>query len=408
MPLSLPVWSARPGNLPTTKAGGRVQFQFTPEQDAFRDEVRAFLAETLTEDFWDYHAANELPGWSPRFSREAAARGLLGIAWPTEYGGLGKDVVEQTIYMEEMAYAGAPQEHHRRAVQQVGPSIMLAGTEAQKQRYLPGIAAATISFAMGLSEPNAGSDLANVETTAIRDGDEFVVNGRKRFTSGAHFSDFLWTVARTDPGAPKHRGISMMVVPLNAPGVEVRPLIDLQNRHHFNEVFLEDVRVPLDHLVGEENRGWYINAQTMDLERSGGAHIGALRRHLDQCLAAARRLQTHGNAAARPARWELAECSIRVELARLLAYRVAWLRGLGHMPNYEVSIVKLLATETHQRLANVMLNVYGLAGLDARGEAEADTWGTAYLDMVSKTIGQGSSEIQRNVIATRGLGLPRG
>lgn len=268
-----------------------MQFEFTLEQEAFRGEVRAFLADTLTDAFWDYHVANELPGWSPRFSREAADRGLLGIAWPTEYGGLGKDVVEQTIYMEEMAYAGAPQEHHRRAVQQVGPSIMLAGTEGQKQRYLPGIAAASISFAMGLSEPHAGSDLANVETTALHDGDEFVINGRKRFTSGAHFSDYLWTVVRTDPEAPKHRGISMMVVPLNAPGVEVRPLIDLQGRHHFNEVFLEDVRVPLDNLVGEENRGWYINAQTMDLERSGGAHIGTLRRHLDECLAAARGLR---------------------------------------------------------------------------------------------------------------------
>lgn len=385
-----------------------MRFQFTPDQDAFRHEVRAFLAETLTPDFWAYHRAHELPGWSPQFSHAAAARGLLGIAWPTSYGGLGKDVVDQTIYMEEMAYAGAPQEQHRRAVQQVGPSIMLAGTEAQKQRYLPGIAAATLSFAMGLSEPNAGSDLANVETTALRDGDEFVVNGRKRFTSGAHFSDYLWTVARTDPEAPKHRGISMMVVPLNAPGVEVRPLIDLQGRHHFNEVFLEDVRVPLDHLVGEENRGWYINAQTMDLERSGGSHIGTLRRHLDECLAAARDRSASGARFARTAQVELAECAIRVELARLLAYRVAWLRERGQMPNYEVSIVKLLATETHQRLANLMVKSYGLAGLLAGGEVEAATWGTAYLDSISKTIGQGSSEIQRNVIATRGLGLPRG
>ena len=385
-----------------------MQFEFTAEQEAFRGEVRAFLSDTLTGAFWEHHAANELPGWSPRFSREAAGHGLLGIAWPVEYGGLGKDVVEQTIYMEEMAYAGAPQEHHRRAVQQVGPSIMLAGTEAQKQRYLPGIAAARISFAMGLSEPNAGSDLANVETTALRDGDEFVINGRKRFTSGAHFSDYLWTVVRTDPGAPKHRGISMMVVPLDAPGVEVRPLVDLQGRHHFNEVFLKDVRVPLDHLVGEENRGWYINAQTMDLERSGGAHIGTLRRHLDQCLAAARGLRASGAPARECARAELAECAIRVELARLLAYRVAWLRGVGQLPNYEVSIVKLLATETHQRLANIMVNIHGLSGMGLGAHVESETWSATYLDMASKTIGQGSSEIQRNVIATRGLGLPRG
>lgn len=384
-----------------------MHFHLTPAQEAFRDEVRGFLGESLTPAFWEYHRDRELPGWSPRFSHEAAARGLLGIAWPAEYGGLGKDVIEQTIYMEEMAYAGAPQEHHRRAIQQVGPSIMLAGTEAQKQRYLPGITSAAISFAMGLSEPNAGSDLANVETTAVHDGDVFVLNGHKRFTSGAHFSDYLWTVVRTNPDAPKHRGISMMVVPLHAPGVEVRPLIDLLGRHHFNEVLLRDVRVPLDHLVGEEDRGWYINAQTMDLERSGGAHIGTLRRHLDQCLAGARELRAEGQALGVAGRIALAECATRVEVTRLLAYRVAWLRECGEAPNYEVSIVKLLATETHQKLANLMANVHGLSSMVTGVGIDAETWGATYLDMASKTIGQGSSEIQRNVIATRGLGLPR-
>lgn len=383
-----------------------MQFRFTPEQQAFGDEVRTFLDRTLTEAFWAYHREHEMPGWSPRFSRAAAESGLLGIAWPREYGGQAKGVVEQTIYMEEMAYAGAPQEHHRRAVQQVGPSILLFGSEAQRRDYLGPISRAEISFAMGLSEPDAGSDLANVETRAIRDGDEYVLNGRKRFTSGAHYSDFLWTVARTDPDAPKHRGISMIVVPLHAPGVEVRPLIDLQGQHHFNEVFLTDVRVPADHRVGEENRGWYVNARTMDLERSGGAHIGSLRRQLDRCLRGARSADTSRGT---ESRLRLAECAMAVEIARLLAYRVAWLRSQDMSPNYEVSIVKTLASETRQRLANLMLGYSGVSGLLRNGtDPEVDSWGTEYVDAVSATIGQGSSEIQRNVIATRGLGLPRG
>ena len=221
-----------------------MQFTFTPEQDQFRARVKDFLKRTLTPEFWEYQRAHREPGWSPEFSKAAAEEGLLAISWPKEYGGGGQGPIEQTIYMEEMAYAGAPQEHHRRAIQQVGPSIMLFGSDEQKKKYLTGIAAGETSFAMGLSEPNAGSDLANVETTAVRDGDDYIVNGVKRYTSGAHYSEYLWCVARTDPDAPKHRGISMMVVPLKASGVEVRPLLDLQSAHHFNYIYLKDVRGP--------------------------------------------------------------------------------------------------------------------------------------------------------------------
>jgi alkylation response protein AidB-like acyl-CoA dehydrogenase len=394
-----------------------VDFRFTPEQDAFRAEVRGFLAETLTPQFWAFQRAQREPGWSPEFSRAAGARGWLGIAWPEEYGGQARSMIEQMIYMEEMAYAGAPQEHHRRAVQQVGPSIMLFGTEEQKRRFLPGIARGETSFAMGLSEPNAGSDLANVETLARLDGDDYVLTGCKRFTSGAHYSEYLWTVCRTDPEAPKHRGISMVVVPLHAPGVEVRPLLDLQGRHHFNEVFLADVRVPVENRVGEENRGWYVNATTMDFERSGIARIASLRRLLDRCLDAVRAAPGWKRAAPpyAAARLQLAEHAVAVEVSRLLSYRVAWLQSQGRVPNYEVSIQKVLATETAQRIRNFIVNFHGLAGLIAeRGADDGDElgsgagWGPGYLDSVRATIGQGASEIQRNVIATRGLGLPRG
>jgi len=391
-----------------------MDFRFTPQQEAFRVEVRAFLDETLTEAFWSHQRANRHPGWSPEFSRAAADRGWLGIAWPVEFGGQARGKIDQMIYMEEMAYAGAPQEHHRRAVQQVGPSLILHGSEAQKQRYLPGVASGEISFAMGLSEPNAGSDLANVETQALRDGDEWILNGEKVFTSGAHYSDYLWTVVRTDAEAPKHRGISMLVVPLHSPGVQIQPLIDLQDRHHFNRIFLEDVHVPAENLIGEENRGWYINATTMDFERSGIARIATLDQLFDRLVgslratpAAARQLPRY-----QAARRRLADLLLPVRASRYLAYRVVSMQNAGLLPNYEVSIVKLLASETSQALHNLGVNAHGLHGLLASTEVESARrgggWGPDYLAAIPDTIAQGSSEVQRNVIATRGLGLPRG
>ncbi len=387
-----------------------MDFRFTTEQDAFRAEVAGFLQQTLTPSFWEEHREKRLPGWSPEFSMAAAERGWLGIAWPEEYGGQAKGPVEQTIYMEEMALAGAPQEHHRRAVQQVGPSIMTFGSPEQKQTYLPGITSAKISFAMGLSEPNAGSDLAGVETTAIRDGDEYVLNGLKRYTSGAHYSDFLWCVARTDPEAPKHRGISMMVVPLDAAGVSVEPLYDLQGRHHFNHVRMEDVRIPAANLVGEENRGWYINAQTMDFERAGGAHIGGLRRSL---ALAVRYAQSQGTATVSAStRLRLADCAVAVQVARFLSYRVAWQRSRGESPNHEASMVKLTTARIRRDIADAMMAYAGMGGLrsafdDTEDLAATGLWGPEYLDSISAPVAQGTAEIQRNVIATRGLGLPR-
>ncbi len=383
-----------------------MRFNFTPEQDAFRTEVRTFLAETLTPEFWDFHRQHRLPGWSPEFSRATAERGWLATSWPAEFGGMGLGAIEQSIYMEEMAYAGAPQEHHRRAIQQVGPSIMLFGTPEQKADYLPKIATGEISFAMGLSEPNAGSDLANVETQAVRDGDDYVINGIKRYTSGAHYSDYLWCVARTDPNAPKHRGISMIAVPLKSLGVEVQPLLDLQGDHHFNYVYLKDVRVPINNRVGEENRGWYVNAQTMDYERSGGAHIGSSRRIVDQSVQWVRDNPQYRLTAGD--RGRLADIATMSEVAWLLGYRVAWMRTQGLFPNHEASIVKLLTANIRQAVPNLLLHIMGPAGLAVLDDAMDQGWGADYLDSASATVGQGTSEIQRNVIATRGLGLPRG
>ena len=393
-----------------------MNFEFSEEHERFRAEVRGFLNRTLTPEFWQRHEALGGGSSSPEFSRAAANEGWLAIAWPAEYGGRGLSYIEQMIYMEEMTLAGAPIEHHRRAVQQVGPSIMLFGSDEQKRHFLPRIASGEISFAMGLSEPNAGSDLASVTTSAVRSGDDWIVNGRKRFTSGAHFSDYLWTVTRTDPEAPKHRGISMLVVPLKAQGVRVQPLIDMQGRHHFNEVFLEDVRVPTANLIGEENRGWYVNAATMDFERSGISRFAFLRRTLDRALTEAAAMpairRSPGGFAAQ--RERLAAAAIRAEVGKNLAYRVTALQSAGAMPNYQVSIAKLTITETIQQVCNAGVNLNGMYGLLSQETQTGDEgsptleWGPLYLDAVRHTIGQGAAEIQRNVVANRGLGLPRG
>lgn len=390
-----------------------MEFELSSIQEAFRGEVREFLARTLTDAFWERHRAEGKGASSPEFSRAAGAAGMLAIAWPPEYGGRGKSYVEQMIYMQEMTLAGAPMEHHRRAVQQVGPAIMLFGSEAQKQEFLPRIASGEISFAMGLSEPNAGSDLASASTTAVREGDEWVINGRKRFTSGAHYSDFLWTVVRTDPDAPKHRGISIVIVPLDAPGVTIRPLLDLQGRHHFNEVFLDEVHVPAANVVGDVNRGWYVNAAAMDFERSGIARWAYLRKTLDRALGEARDPGTT-TTSSESSRSLLASAAIRAEVGKLLSHRVTALQSSGALPNYEVSVAKLTVTETIQEVANRAVNasgMYGLLAVDGRDGGEESTdldWGPLYLDAVRHTIGQGAAEIQRNIIATRGLGLPRG
>jgi alkylation response protein AidB-like acyl-CoA dehydrogenase len=388
-----------------------MRFAFSEEHERFRREVRAFLEETLTPEFWARHRAAGGGSSSPEFSQAAGARGWLAIAWPEAYGGRGLSFTEQMIYMEEMSYAGAPIEHHRRAIQQVGPSIILFGTDDQKAHFLPRIAAGQLSFAMGLSEPEAGSDLASVQTLAVREGDDWVLNGRKRFTSGAHYSDYLWAVTRTNPDAPKHRGISIFAVPLDAPGVRVVPLIDLQGRHHFNEVFLDNVHVPATNLIGEQDRGWYVNAATMDFERSGISRYAFLKRVLDRALAGARAAAADGTPS--PQRLRLADAAIRAEVGKLLSYRVTALQSAGKLPNYEVSVAKITVTETIQQVCNAALNMDSLHGLladtdtsDAEDSPGA-SWGGLYLDAIRHTIGQGAAEIQRNVIATRGLGLPR-
>jgi alkylation response protein AidB-like acyl-CoA dehydrogenase len=383
-----------------------MDFRFTPQQDAFRQELRAFLAEELPR----VRAEGELFGsWSQPFSKKLAARGWIGLAWPRAYGGQELGHIERTIFTEEMVAHEAPTAYHLVAERQMGPSIIRQGSEEQKRYFLPRIASADVSFAIGMSEPGAGSDLAAVQTRAVRDGDEYVVNGQKIWTSNAHLADWIWLVCRTDPEAPKHRGISILLVDMKTPGISVRPLLNMAGTHGFNEVFFEDVRVPRRNLVGEENRGWYVVAENLDYERSGIERITATAGLFRALVDYARAHRGARGGPADIARFELADRAIELEVGRLLAYRVAWLMSQDRVPNYEASMSKLYGSEWTQRVARTGLKLMTAHGMARTPEERAlrARIERAYLTTASATIAGGTSEIQRNIIATRGLGLPR-
>jgi len=381
-----------------------MDFRFTPEQERFREEIRAFLDRELPSIPPEEMAA----GFSRTFSKKLAARGWIGLAWPKEYGGHNLSALDRLIFTEELILRQAPTGYHFVAERQMGPSLIAYGSEEQKREHLPKIINADESWAIGMSEPNAGSDLANVQTRAVRDGDEYIVNGQKIWTSNAHLADLIWLVCRTDPDAPKHKGISVLIVDLHSPGVTVRPLVNMGNQHHFNEIFFEDVRVPAKNLVGEENRGWYITANNLDHERSGIERIVNSGMLFYDVLAYARRFR--GDPRAEALRVELAERYLELQVGRLLAYRVAWLQSQGRVPNYEASMSKVYGTEWTQRMCNTAMRMVATFGLvdspEARRLRERIEHG--YLNAASLTIAGGTSEIQRNIIATRGLGLPRG
>ncbi len=396
-----------------------MEFRFSPEEEAFRQEVREFLRREWREEAAGSGAEGPL-GYGggggleeiKRFQKKLAQRGWLTLAWPKEHGGMEASIMKQVIFNEEMAYHRAPQQLGV-GPDRVGPTIILYGTEEPKREHLPRIANADVIWCQGFSEPGAGSDLASLQTTAVADGDYFVVNGQKIWTSLAHVADWMILLARTDPDAPKHRGISYFLVDMKTPGITVRPLVDMTGRHAFNQVFFDNVRVPRKNLVGELNRGWYVAAATLDFERSGINRVVAGIRLYDELVEYARETQRDGRPlmAVPAVRHRLAELKIEFEVGRLLAYRVAWIQSQGRIPNQEASMSKLFGSELQQRLARAGIEMLGLGGQLRSGSKWAPMAGRIadyYLAAVSTTIAAGTSEVMRNIIAMRGLGLPRG
>jgi len=381
-----------------------VEFRFTDDQEQFRSQIRSFLDVELADRA---KRPDMSEGFSKSFSKKLAGRGWIGMAWPQEYGGKGLSPIERLIFTEEMVTRQAPTGYHFVAERQMGPSIIVNGTEDQRREHLPKIINAEESWAIGMSEPGAGSDLASVQTRAVRDGDEYVVNGQKIWTSSAHLADMIWLVTRTDPDAPKHRGISILIVDMKSPGISVRPLVNMGNQHNFNEVYFDNVRVPRRNLVGEENRGWYVTAGNLDFERSGIERIVTSGLLFAEVMTYAKTLK--GDPRFARLRTELAERYLELQTGRLLAYRVAWQLSKNQLPNYEASMSKVFGTEWTQRMTNTAMHMIATFGLADRPEAETLRARiiNGYLNAISLTIAGGTSEIQRNIIATRGLGLPR-
>ncbi|MCA9843443.1 MAG: acyl-CoA dehydrogenase family protein [Dehalococcoidia bacterium] len=391
-----------------------MEFQFTKAQEDFRGEVQQFIARNWSPPPPTARAGDEETNAAGRaFEQRLAEKGWLTMAWPREYGGLGANHMDQMIFREETAYAGAPGSGGQ-GISMVGPCLMVHGNEEQKKEHLPKIASGEVHWAQGFSEPGSGSDLASLQTRAIRDGDDFVINGQKIWTSGAHDADWIHVLTRTDPDAPKHRGISYFLLDMRTPGVTVRPLINMLGDHEFNEVFFEDVRVPAQNMMGEENRGWYVGATLLDFERSGVNWSAQGRKTVERLTGYARETSGPKGRLIDDAgiRQGLAELRIGVEASRLLSYRVAWMQSANLIPNYEASMSKVFGSELGQRIANFGLKLLGLPGqnvdpADPNAPLKADI-GRSYMRTVPGTIAAGTSEIQRNIIATRGLGLPRG
>jgi alkylation response protein AidB-like acyl-CoA dehydrogenase len=390
-----------------------MQFKFTAAQEAFRAEVQEVITTHLPAEYATRATggeAEDAAAWdlSRRFTAALAQKRWLAMAWPKEFGGLDADHMTQLIYNEELAYHRAPGGGGM-GVAWVGPAVMLYGTDEQKQRYLPRITSGEDVWCTLYSEPGAGSDLAALQTRAVADGDDYVINGQKIWTSGAHHSNWGWLAARTDPDAPKHKGISTFVVPMDSPGITIRPLINLAGQHGFNEVFFDNVRIPKDNLVGERNRGWYQVAVALDFERSGIQAYAGGRRTLEEIVdfAKGHRRYWEQNPNVRLA---LADRAVEVATGTLIAYRIPWMQAQGQIPNHEASMSKLYGSELGQRIARTGLQVIGQYGQlrDARLAPLMGRLATAYLTSVSGTIAAGTSEIQRGIIATRGLGLPRG
>lgn len=392
-----------------------MDLRFTQAEEGFRDEIRGFLRRELPKEWegGDYEADDQEDQWrcGIDFLKKVAERGWIAPHWPRAWGGMEATIMEQVIYSEEMAYHRAPSLQGGE-ISYLGPTIIIYGNEDQKRRYVPGMARVEEFWCQGFSEPNSGSDLASLQTRAVRDGDEYILNGTKIWTTNAHHADYCLLLARTDPEAPKHRGISYFIVDMHAPGVRVQPLINMAGLKGFNQCFFDDVRIPKQNLLGEENRGWYQAMTTLDFERSNIASAARAQRNLEElveCLRGQRRIEKDG-ARAGAIRSELAERQIEIATGRMISYRVASMQNSGRVPNYESSMAKIYHTELAQRLANTGLRALGLYGPLAAGSPYAPLKGRLerdYLMTVSLTIESGTSEIQRNVIATRGLGLPR-
>ncbi|HUI24642.1 MAG TPA: acyl-CoA dehydrogenase family protein [Candidatus Kryptonia bacterium] len=393
-----------------------MDLSYTPEQEATRKTVRAWLKQNLpkrdrndeTLEYGDAARTAKAKAWQ----RKLYQAGYVAMGWPKQYGGHDADVMTQTIVNEELVLARAPGLIGMMGVQMVGPTLMKWGNEEQKQRYLPKILTADEIWCQGYSEPGSGSDLASLKTRAELVGDEFIINGQKVWTSSAQFADWMFCLVRTDPAAPKHRGISYVLIDMKTPGITVRPLIQMTGDAGFNEVFFEDVRVPRKNLVGELNQGWQVANSTLAHERNMLGSTTRTQQMFNGVLRIAQTRQRYGRRAADDPvmRQRLADVQIRVEAMKLHSYRQLTDAVKGRPPGIGASVNKLVSTELNHDMASLaieLLGSYGPLARNAKHVNERGIWPWEFMFTLGMIIGGGTSQIQKNIISERGLGMPR-
>jgi alkylation response protein AidB-like acyl-CoA dehydrogenase len=410
--------SVRPAGRPQE---GTVDFSLTREQDAFRDEVRRWLAANMPEE-WNRRvlASSDVPrpeayAFLRQWQRKLYDAGFIGLTWPEEYGGRGLTFMEELILHEEMALAKAPPILNILGVGMAGPTIIAYGTEEQKKRYPPKILSAEEIWCQGYSEPNAGSDLASLQTRAEKRGDHWVVNGQKVWTSLAHIADYMMLLARTDPDAPKHKGITYFLLDMKTPGVTVKPLRQITGDPEFNEVFFDNVRIPDSQVLGGVNNGWQVGLTTLMYERLAlgfGLQV-RLRIALDGLIELARRMEKHGRVLTKDPvmRQKLAQLWIDTESLKYTGARAITKLLRGEMPGPEASTGKMVWVETHQRLQELAMEIEGPYAQLVRGSdwaVENGVWQYTFLRSRANSIEGGTTEVQKNIIAERLLGLPKG
>jgi alkylation response protein AidB-like acyl-CoA dehydrogenase len=388
-----------------------MDFEFSQEQQKFRQEVRDFLEEELRKGTFKPSCDAWIQGYSLEFTKKVAQKGWIGLTWPKEYGGQGRSHIDRLILTEEMLRYGAPAACHWFADRQIGGGILRYGTEEQKREILPKIVAGEAYVGLGMSEPEAGSDLASLRTKATEEGDYYIIDGQKMWTSCGMFMNYIYLVARTDPEAPKHKGISEFIFETNLPGITITPTIDITGSTAWAEVFFDGVRISKKCLIGEKNRGYYQVLNQLDYERAGLERLMGNYPLFDAIVQFAKGTKRNGKPLAQETliRQKLAQLQVEFDVGRLLIYRVVLVMEEGRAPNVEAAMAKAYSTAFEQHLAKIAMEILGLYGQLIAESKWAPILGMAphsYLASTGYSLQAGTSEVLRNVVASRGLGLP--
>lgn len=397
-----------------------MDYKLTDGQKALKKEFNDFFREEMktapdayrstlhnesrfsSDEAWEFHRSMQ---------RKLGAKGWLSLAWPEEYGGRNLTIIEQLIFKEAHAYYNAPGIDS--GISMFAPTLLQFATEEQKQRLLPPMRNGEVNYCQGWSEPNAGSDLAAVETLAIKEGDHYIINGQKVWTTGAHMADHMFLLARTDPTQSRSRGLSVFNIPMNTPGIEVRPIQYMDGKHLYNEVYFTDVKIPACELIGEENNGWSSTRATMNYERSGIAFFVTSKSYLNDLIGYVKKTKRGGKFLSENplVRQKIARLYADTERGLALAYRVAWNQEKGNIMASapQASAAKVFGSELVQRVSVLATEIMGLYG-----QVNESKWSPLqgfmpllYQWCMGLTIAMGPNEIQRNIIAWSGLGLPR-